>query len=64
MNEPTKSDLLIFEKDYHCWLDHEYIGIATYTDDPNIGPAFITMSVSSDGELIHEVLIPDIYKLK
>lgn len=53
----------IFEKDYHCWRKGKYIGKATFTDDENIGCAFISMSISSDGELIHEVYMPDKFVL-
>ena len=59
MNEPDKSDIAIFEREYHCWKKGEYIGIATLTDDENVGPSFLSMSVSSNGELIHEVYMPD-----
>lgn len=57
-------DLLIFGEEYDCWLNGKYIGLATYEDDENIGPSFIIMAVSTSGELVHEVLIPDTFKLK
>ena len=53
----------IFENTYHCWRKGRYIGRATFKDDENIGCAFISMSVSPDGELIHEVYIPDKFVL-
>jgi len=52
-----------FNKEYHCWLDGEYLGIATFTDDENIGPAFLSMAVSTDGELVFEVYNPNIWIL-
>lgn len=61
--EPNESDILIFDKEYHCWRDGDYIGVATYVDDVNVGPSLISMSISPDGELIHEVYIPTKYKL-
>lgn len=57
-------DLLIYEKEYHCYLNGEYLGVATYTNDKNIGDAFISMSISDNGELIHEVYLPDEWELK
>lgn len=58
------NDILILGREYDCWLNGVYIGHATYEDDENIGPSFITMSISRDGELVHEVLMPDVFKLK
>lgn len=63
MVEPNESDILIFDREYHCWRDGKYIGEATYEDDHNVGPSFIKLSVSPNGELIHEVYIPTKYKL-
>lgn len=50
-----RQDLLIYGKEYHCWRDGEYIGIATHTDDPNIGDCFL----KEIGEDRAEVFIPD-----
>lgn len=36
-----RQDLLIFGKEYHLWRDGKYLGVATYTDDPNIGESFL-----------------------
>ena len=36
-----KQDLLIYGKEYHIWRNGEYLGIAKWEDDPNIGEAFI-----------------------
>lgn len=37
----NKNDHLIYGKKYHCWLEGKYLGVATYTDDENIGDAFL-----------------------
>lgn len=44
---------------YKCYRDRIFLGEAIYTDDKNVGLSFIKMSVSPDGELIHEVLQPN-----
>jgi hypothetical protein len=36
-----ENDLLIYGTEYHLYRDGEYIGVGTWTDDPNIGEAFI-----------------------
>lgn len=54
---------LIYEQEYHCWREGTYLGIATYTEDPNVGDAFIKLVVSSDGELVKAVWIPDKWEL-
>lgn len=48
-----------FGESYHCFINNEYIGIATYIEDPNIGPSFQQMIVEEDGEIVNEVLKPD-----
>ena len=48
-----------FGESYRCFINNEYIGIATYIDDPNIGPSFQQMIVEEDGQIINEVLRPD-----
>jgi hypothetical protein len=44
-----KQDILLYGKKYHLWRNKEYIGIATYTNDENIGDSFISKEKSSDG---------------
>ena len=43
----TKNDLLIYGVEYKLYRDGEFIGLATFTDDENIGDAFI--NVLEDG---------------
>ncbi len=37
----TENDLLIYGKEYKLYRDGEFIGVATFTDDENIGESFI-----------------------
>ena len=55
-------DLLIYEKEYHCWREGKYIGIATYKDDENIGDAFIVVGIDDSNEIVNQVFIPDEWK--
>lgn len=59
MIEPQESDIEIFERQYHCWRESKYLGIATFADDENVGPSFLQMIIDSEGRLIHEVFMPD-----
>lgn len=54
---------LIYGKEYNLWREGQYLGIATYQDDPNVGDAFIRVVLSEDGELVNEVHIPDEWEL-
>jgi hypothetical protein len=36
-----RNDLLIYGAEYYLYRDGEYIGYAVWTDDENIGEAFI-----------------------
>ncbi len=47
------NDLLIYEKEYHLWRNNKYLGTATWTDDRNIGEAFIRMAINDTGELVY-----------
>lgn len=35
-----KSTILIYNSQYHCWRDDEYIGIYTWTKDELVGDSF------------------------
>jgi len=54
-----RQDLLIYGKDYHLWRDGKYIGIATYTDDPNIGDSFLKSKINDTNEECFEVYVAD-----
>ncbi len=55
----TINDLLLYGHQYHLWRDGQYLGIATWTDDENIGDAFVRMEVDSEGILTHLVFYAD-----
>ena len=54
-----KQDLLIYGKEYDLWKEGEYIGRATYTDDPNIGDCFLKTKINDTNEECFEVHMPD-----
>jgi hypothetical protein len=43
----TENDLLIYGVEYKLYRDGQFIGLATFTDDENIGDVFI--NVLEDG---------------
>lgn len=49
---------LKFGRQFKLFRDNEYLGIATWTDDKNIGPSFQSMDVGEDG-LNRNVYLPD-----
>jgi len=53
-----ENDLPIYGKDYHTWRDGKYTGVATYTDDPNVGDSFLRTSINDTNEEVFEVHIP------
>jgi hypothetical protein len=55
-----KKDFLIYGKEYHLWRDGEYLGTAIWTDDENIGDAFI--KVQPNGRNL--VFVADEWELK
>lgn len=54
-----RQDLLIYGKDYHLWRNGKYIGVATYTDDPNIGNSFLKTKTNDTNEECFEVHVAD-----
>ena len=57
MNKP------IYGEDYLCFSGDEFIGIATFTDDPYIGDSFIRMVVHRKRGLEEEIIMPDTWVL-
>lgn len=47
-----RQDVLIYGKDYHLWRDGKYIGIAIYTDDPNIEDSFLRSKINDANEFV------------
>jgi len=54
-----KQDFLIYGKEYHIWRDKKYLGVATWTDDNNIGEAFIKTVINDTNETVHQVFNAD-----
>lgn len=54
---------LIVGVDYKLWREGAYLGIATFTDDPNNGLCFLRAVVTKSGELAHEVYIADKWEM-
>lgn len=55
----SNTEPLIFGVEYNLWREGEYIGLAVWTDDKNIGPSFIGKSDDEFGNKINEVYIAD-----
>jgi len=55
---PSQQQILIYGSKYHLWRDGEYLGIATWTKDSNIGDSF---QIESSEEV--EVVIADKWEL-
>lgn len=49
----------IYGHDYLCYYNDEYLGIATYLDDPHIGESFIKLEVHQRGGLREIAIMPD-----
>ena len=52
-------DALIYGQAYSCYFKDEYLGIATYTDDPSIGDCFLKLEVHKTGRLQEIAIMPD-----
>ncbi|CAN5702577.1 hypothetical protein BH11BAC3_BH11BAC3_36520 [soil metagenome] len=53
----------VYNEDYCCYYNDEFIGIATYTNNQLIGDSFIRMVVNKTGVLEEEVLLPDFWEV-
>lgn len=49
----------IYSTDYLCYSNNEYIGIATFTDDPFIGDSFQLMVVHKNRGIQELTIMPD-----
>lgn len=49
---------------YSCYFKDEYLGIATFSDDPNIGDSFIKLEVHEKRGLEEIAIMPDYWILK
>ena len=50
---------LTYDEEYFCYAKNEYIGIATFTNDPYIGDSFIMFEVNKAGRIREIALVPD-----
>ncbi len=55
---------LIYGEEYLCYCKEEYIGTATFTDDPYIGDSFIMWVVHKSRGIQEIVLMPDKWIVK
>jgi hypothetical protein len=56
-------ETLIYGEEYLCYFKEEFIGRATFTDDPFIGDCFIKMEVNKNGRLEEIAIMPDRWAL-
>ncbi len=57
-------DILIYDEEYFCFYQDEYIGTATFTDDPAIGDSFIKLEVHEKRGLEEIIIMPDYWVMK
>ncbi len=55
---------LIYDREYFCFFKNEYLGSATFTDDPFIGDSFIKLEVHKNRGLQEIAIMPDRWILK
>ena len=55
---------LSYGEEYFCFYQDEYIGIATFTDDPYIGDSFMILVVHKRRGLEEIAIMPDYWVLK
>ena len=53
----------IYGEKYLCYVGAEFIGLATFTDDPYIGDSIIRLAVHKNRGLEEEFLVPDWFLL-
>lgn len=52
-------DELIYDEEYFCFHDSDFIGIATFIDDPCVGDSFMKMEVHKRRGLEEIMIMPD-----
>jgi hypothetical protein len=63
---PKKEDqaLLLYNSKYHLWKDGEYLGIATWTKDENVGDSFQSSFFDKEeGSIVQRVYEADKWEL-
>lgn len=54
--------ILIYGSKYKCWRNNQYLGIATWTQDNNVGDSFQVESII-DGTEVIQVYVADKWEL-
>lgn len=49
----------IYGEEYLCYFKGEYIGMATFIDDPYIGDCFMKIEVNKNGRIEEIAIMPD-----
>ncbi len=57
-------DILIYDEEYFCFYNDEYIGTATFTDDPYIGDCFMKLEVHEKRGLEEIIIMPDYWVMR
>jgi hypothetical protein len=55
-------EVRVYNQEYHIWREGEYLGVATWQHDNNLGDAFVKAIVTEKGEAAYEVYIADKWK--
>ncbi|MEO8861311.1 MAG: hypothetical protein ABI358_07800 [Ginsengibacter sp.] len=56
-------EMLIYGEEYLCYFKGEYIGMATFIDDPHIGDSFMKIEVNKNGRIEEIAIMPDRWAL-
>ncbi len=57
-------EILIYDEEYFCFYKDDYIGTATFTDDPCIGDCFVKLEVHEKRGLEKIIIMPDYWVMK
>ncbi len=57
-------ETLIYGKEYFCFHHNEYLGTATFIDDPLIGDSFVKIEVHKKRGLEEIIIMPDFWLMK
>lgn len=62
---PSKDEqpILFYGRNYKLWREGNYLGIATWTQDENIGDSFQVGIVNDKGIIIQQVYVADRWEL-
>lgn len=60
----SERHILIYGSEYHLWREGKYLGVATWTQDNNVGDSFQVETTNEAGDRIREVYTADKWQLK